>query len=175
MTFDETLPMVVSVISTALSDSDVGVVNVMITLSEPMDTGINPSPTITGPTTAPYAIAGSTWSCGNSQWTGTFNFEDDNEEATGAYNISGFFDTASNAMNADNSKIMSVDTLNPTLTPVTKTSIDADQALANSGDTVTISFTASEALIAFPAVTIDGNAADAVNDLGAGSFTRPPG
>ena len=145
VTFDETLPTVVSVTPTALSDSDVGAVSVMITFSEPMDTGTNPSPTITGLATSPYAIAGSTWFGGNTQWTGTFTFNDDNEEATGVYNISGFFDTALNVMNADNSNIVSVDTQNPTLTPVTITSNNADPALANAGDTVTISFTASEA------------------------------
>ncbi|MFC1691621.1 hypothetical protein ACFL0W_05570 [Nanoarchaeota archaeon] len=65
------------------------------------------------------------------------------------------------------------DTVKPTLTPVTIVSDNADPTLAIIGNTVTITFTASEG-IGLPAVgdvQIDGNDADAINDLGGGVYT----
>lgn len=64
------------------------------------------------------------------------------------------------------------DSIAPTLSPVTIASDHTgDPTLAIVLDTVTISFTADEPLIALPVVTIDGNAADAVSDLGGNAYT----
>ena len=49
----------------------------------------------------------------------------------------------------------------PTLNPVSITSNNADPLFARVGDTVTLTFTADEAIMA-PTVMIDGNAADTV-------------
>ena len=65
----------------------------------------------------------------------------------------------------------SADTTPPTLNPVSVASDNLDTAFAKVGDTVTMSFTASEALNGLPTVTIDGNAADSVNDLGSNNYT----
>jgi flagellar hook assembly protein FlgD len=46
-----------------------------------------------------------------------------------------------------------------------------DPSIARVGNTVTLSFSSSEPLSAPPTVTIDGNPADAVNDLGANNYT----
>jgi hypothetical protein len=48
-------------------------------------------------------------------WTGTFTLVDDNEEATGTYQISGFQDLAFNTMNADSTNTVDVDTAAPTI------------------------------------------------------------
>ena len=116
MTFtprDSDPPGVTSVAPTSLADTDVGSVTVEITFDEPMDTGMNPSPTITGLATDPYTITGNAWSNGDRTWSGTFVFHDDGEEATGTYAISGFADVHGNAMDADSSNTVDVDTENP--------------------------------------------------------------
>jgi hypothetical protein len=112
---DRASPLALSVTPTSLSESETGSVNVTITFSEAMDTGVNPSPTITGLSSG-YTVIGSSWANGNTEWRGSFNFMDDNEEATGNYQMSGFTDASGNVMGADGSKTVTVDTLNPTLT-----------------------------------------------------------
>jgi hypothetical protein len=107
---DVTSPTVVGVTPTALDDGDVGPVLVSITFSEAMDTTTNPSPTITVLATDPYTITGSSWSDGDTKWTGGFTFNDDDEQATGVYNISGFKDAAGNEMLPDTSHTVDVDT-----------------------------------------------------------------
>ena len=116
VTFDEAAPTVDSVTPTTLSDSDAGLVSVTITFNKAMDTGTNPSPTITGLTTDPYTITGSTWTVGDTEWTGTFIFNDDHESATGTYNISGFKDASGNTMAADSTNTVAVDTQGPIIT-----------------------------------------------------------
>ncbi len=59
----------------------------------------------------------------------------------------------------------------PILNNVSITSNNANSALAIAGNTVTISFTSNETLIWSPAVTIDGNPADTVNDLGGNNYS----
>jgi len=110
-------PGVVSVTPTSLADADAdaGPVTVEITFDEAMDTGTNPSPTITGLATDPYTITGSAWSNGDTTWTGTFTFVDNGEEATGTYNISGFVDAFGNTMVADSTHTVDVDTKDPTV------------------------------------------------------------
>jgi hypothetical protein len=96
---------------------------------------------------------------------------DDGEEAVGTYNVSGFKDASGNLMGADSSNTVSVDTGNPTLIAVHIESNNTDITLAKVGDTVTVTFTTSEALIANPVVTIDGKAADAVTNLGGNNYS----
>ena len=167
---ETTPPTVTGVVPGSLNESDVGSVSVTITFNEPMDTATNPSPTITGLGSA-YTITGSAWSGGDTQWTGSFTLIDDNEEATGTFQISGFEDAGGNTMVLDNSNTVIVDTLSPTLSSVSISSDNANIALAIPGDTVTISFSSSELLSGPPTVTIDGNAADNVTDLGLGNYT----
>lgn len=114
-TFDTSKPTVSSVSVTTLKDTDVGAKSVSITFSEAMNTAVNPSPTITGLASA-YTITGSTWTVGNTVWTGTFTFIDNNEAATGTYNISSFQDAQGNVMNADATRTAAVDTRNPAIT-----------------------------------------------------------
>jgi len=114
VTVDTDAPAVTGVDPSAATDADVGILSVSITFDEPMDTGTNPSSTITGLTTDPYTITGSAWSNGDQTWTGNFTFVDENEKATGVYNIAGFTDPAGNTMVANNSKSIEVDTDNPT-------------------------------------------------------------
>ncbi|WP_041948411.1 Ig-like domain-containing protein [Turneriella parva] len=114
-TFDTSKPTVSSVSVTALRDADVGSKSVSITFSEAMNTAVNPSPTITGLASA-YTITGSAWSVGNTVWTGAFTFIDNNEAATGTYNISTFQDAQGNVMNADTARTVTVDTRNPAIT-----------------------------------------------------------
>ena len=123
VTMDTDAPGIVSVTPNAAFDADVGVVSVSITFDEPMDTGTNPSPTITGLATDPYTITGSAWSNGDQTWTGTFTFVDDNELATGDYNVSGFKDVAGNTMIANSSKSIEVDTENPSVIAVDDTDV----------------------------------------------------
>jgi hypothetical protein len=169
---DGIAPTVTSITS-ATADNTYGMganIDVTVTFSEPMDTTTNPSPTITGLASA-YTITGSTWSGGDTQWIGSFTLIDDNEEATGTFQISGFEDAGGNMMTLDNGNTVSVDTLSPTLNSVSISSDNTNTALAVPGDTVTISFSSSELLSGPPAVTIDGNAADNVTDLGLGNYT----
>ncbi len=114
-TFDTAKPTVSSVSVATLKDADVGSKSVSITFSEAMNTAVNPSPTITGLASA-YTISGSTWSVGNTVWTGSFTFIDSNEAATGTYNISTFQDAQGNVMNADATRTVTVDTRNPAIT-----------------------------------------------------------
>ncbi|MFC1582069.1 DUF2341 domain-containing protein [Planctomycetota bacterium] len=105
-------PLVTGIIPDVLNDSNPGGVNISITFNEPMNTGVNPNQSITGLATA-YTISGSTWTVGNTVWTGTIAFVDDNEEATGTFQISGFEDAATNTMVLDNSHTVTVDTVIP--------------------------------------------------------------
>ncbi|MFC2095510.1 beta strand repeat-containing protein [Candidatus Bipolaricaulota bacterium] len=114
VTMDTDPPALTSVSPNAAYDADVGVVSVSITFDEPMDTGTNSSPTISGLATDPYTVTGSAWSNGDQTWTGTFTLVDDNELATGDYNVSGFKDAAGNTMTPNSSKSIEVDTTNPT-------------------------------------------------------------
>ena len=58
----------------------------------------------------------------------------------------------------------------PTLDPVSIESDNTVTTVAKAGETVTLSFTANEPLLGLPAVTLDGNAADSVTDLGGNSY-----
>ncbi|MBN2078932.1 MAG: hypothetical protein JW838_08195, partial [Spirochaetes bacterium] len=112
---DASLPTVIGVSLAVLSDADAGAVSVTITFSKEMDTSINPSPTISGLTSA-YTITGSSWSAADTSWTGSFIFVDDNEESTGTLNISGFTDLFSQVMIPDSTHAIIVDTDNPSVT-----------------------------------------------------------
>ncbi|MDP3043456.1 MAG: Ig-like domain-containing protein [bacterium] len=147
-------PNVVSVTPTTLDDADAGSVSVAITFNEAMDITTNPTVTITGLTTSYTATAiTNPWS-GNTKWTGTFTFVDNNEVGTGTYNISGAKDAVGNVMVADSSKTVAVDTLNPTATVTVGTPIISDSDLIQE---VTVNY--SEAMsvtaptIAFSATT----------------------
>ena len=148
-----TPPQVTNVSVTSLNDADVGSVSVTITFNKTMDPSVNPSPQITGLTTDPYTISGSTWTAGNTRWTGTFTFTDNNEERIGNYNITGFTDSYGIVMLPDLSQTVVVDTLNPTLTTESIASSNANPSYARVGDVVTVSFTSSEP-IQIPTVTI---------------------
>jgi len=71
------------------------------------------------------------------------------------------------ALGSDNSlggsKAIVIDTVAPTLTPVTIASNNANTALAKVGDAVTVAFTASETLGGTPTVTIGGQTATVTN------------
>jgi len=71
----------------------------------------------------------------------------------------------------DTTDTVNKDATAPTLTPVSIASDNADPSLAKVGDIVTITFSASEILNAILTVTINGNAADAVNDLGGNNYS----
>jgi hypothetical protein len=138
VTMDTDPPELTAVSPNAAYDADAGVVSVSITFDEAMDTGTNPSPTITGLATDPYTIIGSSWSNGDQTWTGTFTLVDDNELATGDYIVSGFKDVAGNTMVPNSAKSIEVDTANPTA----DVSVDTDPIVE--GDltqVVTITFT----------------------------------
>ena len=129
VTVDTDVPEIVSVTPDAAHDADVGPLSVSITFDEPMDTNVNPSPTITGLATDLYTINGSAWSNGNQTWTGTFTLVDDEETATGIYQISGFADLAGNAMAPNSSNSIAVNTDNPTVL-----SLDASDGLITDAD-----------------------------------------
>ena len=63
------------------------------------------------------------------------------------------------------------DTSAPTLTSVSIASDNDDTSLAIVGNVVTLTFSASEALVVNPSVTIDTKTADSVNDLGSNDYT----
>lgn len=72
------------------------------------------------------------------------------------------------ALNAaiTNASSVSLDFTNPTLTPLTITSNNANTSLAKIGDLVTVSFTASETLLALPTASIAGRVATVTNTGG---------
>ena len=127
--FETDPPEIATVTPNVAFDANVGPLSVSITFDEPMDTSVNPSPTITGLATDPYTVTGSAWSNGDQTWTGSFTLLDDNETATGTYQISGFKDIAGNAMAPDNAKSIEVDTENPTVL-----SLDASDLVVTDAD-----------------------------------------
>ena len=139
VTVDVNLPTVTRVTPIVVSGSDVGIVLVSITFDDAMDTGTNPSPTITGLTTGPYTITGSTWSNGDQTWTGSFTFIDDNEKVNGIYTILDFKDAAGNAMPANMAWTLEVDTANPTA-DVTVSDLLITDADAGGEFTITVAF-----------------------------------
>ena len=147
----------------SLKDANIGTVNVTLTFDRAMNPAINPSPSVTGLARG-YTISGSAWAGGNTQWTGSFNFVDDNEHATGTYSISGFTDSFGNVMDPSTAYTVAVDTRNPGLSPVTIASDNGLPALAKTGNTVILNFTADEN-IQPPAVTIGGNTATVTGGL----------
>jgi hypothetical protein len=84
--------------------------------------------------------------------------------------INGAVDRAGNMMSEDSNHTFQMDNIAPTLYPVTISSDNANSAYAKIGDTVIISFTASEALNETPVVIIDANVAS-VTDLGGNSYS----
>ncbi|MDY6934615.1 MAG: chitobiase/beta-hexosaminidase C-terminal domain-containing protein, partial [Spirochaetota bacterium] len=174
--YDGNPPTVTGVTPLTLNDSDVGAVNVTITFSESMDTSINPSPTISGLARA-YIITGSSWGNGNTVWSGTFMFVDDDEDATGTYNISGFTDVAGNVMSSDSSNTVSVDTQNPTVTGITPSSLnDSDVGVVNV--TITFSESMNTSINASPTISglarayiVSGSSWDSGNTQWNGTFT----
>ncbi|KPJ87378.1 MAG: hypothetical protein AMS17_08715, partial [Spirochaetes bacterium DG_61] len=68
------------------------------------------------------------------------------------------------------SSSVSFDRTIPLLTSVSISSNNVNPAVAIAGNTVTIIFTSNETLNGLPAVMIDGNAADSVNNLGGNNY-----
>ena len=128
-------------------------VEVTITFSEAMDTETDPTVTVQG-LHSPYTVTAtetpSPWSEGNTKWTGTFTFVDDNEEVNNAYYvISGAKDTNGNTMAAiasrgTNNKL-DVDTIAPTIITVALgTDEYVNAAETNSGINITVNTTGVE-------------------------------
>ena len=101
---------------------------------------------------------------GGITWTATFTPTAGLEDTTNIITIdkTGVADLAGNAgSGTTNSNNYAIDTLLPTLTSVAIVSNNANSALAKSGDTVMLTFTASEP-IAAPTVTIQGIVASSI-------------
>jgi len=155
-TIDTTKPTVVSVSPTSLADADVGTVTITVTFDEDMDTSVDPSVTIEGLVSSPYATTNPVWTDPR-HFTCRFTFVDDDEEAVGHYSVSGAQDLAGNTMDPDTSHTVDVDTKNPTIVSITSATPDG---YYNVGDTIDVTVSFSEE------VTLAGGTLDVTLDTG---------
>lgn len=155
-TIDTTGPSVVSVSPTSLADADVGTVTITVTFDEDMDTSVDPSVTIEGLVSSPYATTNPVWTDPR-HFTCRFTFVDDDEEAVGHYSVSGAQDLAGNTMDPDTSHTVDVDTKNPTIVSITSATPDGYYSV---GDTIDVTVSFSEE------VTLAGGTLDVTLDTG---------
>jgi len=154
-TVDTVKPTVTAVSPTSLADVDAGVVTITVTFDEDMNTSVNPTVTVED--------LASSYSTNNPSWTDarhftcTFMFNDENEEATGHYHISGAQDLAGNTMDDDNTHSVDVDTKNPTITSIVSATADG---YYKAGDDVDVTVNFSEP------VTLTGGTLDIDLDSG---------
>jgi hypothetical protein len=100
----------------------------------------------------------------------SYNFAADTDVEDGIYTLTAFAsDGVNNSSGTSASFSATVDKTGPSLSVAGLTTSNADGALAQVGDTLTLVFTASEVLAGLPEVTLAGSTA-AVTDLGGNSF-----
>lgn len=170
---DTERPLVVSVTPVELTDADAGTVAVSIEYNEPMDTAINPSPTLRDLDTDPYTISGAIWSGDHRTWTGTFTFIDDDEEALGTYRVFGFLDVAGNLLPWTTSYTVDVDTRNPQATVTTNQTTISGGSPIYEGDlvmTVTVSYDEDMDTSTTPTITLEDETAARWTGPTAGSW-----
>ena len=133
-------------------------VTLTFTSSEPIQT---PSASIAG-------VAATVSNVGGNNWSAAITVSSATAQGPAAISIS-FSDLAGNAglnvTTTSDSSSVTIDHTIPTLTPVQLTSSNANSLYAKVGDTVTLHFTASEA-IQTPTVTMAGQTVTAVNTSG---------
>ena len=164
VTFDETAPALTSVgIASDNSTSTLAKVGDTVTVSFTTDGSHSGTPTVT--------IDGNSASVTNTSgnnFTATYTLQSGDTEGALAFSISAP-DAAGNvtAVTAvTNGSSVTFDETVPTLTSVGIASDNSTSTLAKVGDTVTVSFTASETMSGTPTVTIDGNSASVTNTSG---------
>jgi hypothetical protein len=162
-TIDKTAPTVFSISFAGTSPTNAASVSWTVTFSESVNgvaasnftlvpSGLGGAPAITG-VTGPGPTA--TWTVTASTGTGSGTLGLDLNPANNALIV----DLAGNALSTSSysGQIYTIDKTVPTLSPVTIASNNANPALAKGGDTVTLTFTASESVKATPTVTIAGH------------------
>jgi len=102
-------------------------IDLQVTFDESMDTGAayTPDVQLTGAASSDYEIdaisnGNNGWSNSGQTWTGEFDLTDDNEEVTGTIEVtaSSAVDEAGNSLSGSNSIDFDIDTLGPTVNPV---------------------------------------------------------
>ncbi|HDP74053.1 MAG TPA: hypothetical protein ENN46_03815, partial [Candidatus Woesearchaeota archaeon] len=158
-------PEVVIIMPELLTRDDLGSpVNVEIQFDKAMNISSTVTVSVEGITGGSASVIGDWHNA--TVWTGNFTFSDNDEETDEAYYaVSGAEDLAGNPMAALTERgannALDVDTLAPTASPVSITSDNDNPIWAKVGDTVTLTFNASEE-IENVLVTIDGKVPDSV-------------
>lgn len=99
--------------------------------------------------------------------TGKWTFTPTATLLDGTHTVSAYsMDGAGNTSGTSSLNSFTVDTTAPTLSPVNIVSSNSDHTRAKSGDTITLSFTVSEAVAALPIVTIAGHPVTVTNVSG---------
>ncbi|MFT6070567.1 MAG: hypothetical protein ACJAYQ_002921, partial [Bacteriovoracaceae bacterium] len=166
--FDSTAPLAPAVtIFSNNADTTLAKVGDIVTLSFTVNEPLLGSPTVT--------IDGNATTIGGSypSYTAAYTMVGGEAEGNLGFTLD-FTDLSGNpaiqvTATSDASQVR-FDETDPTATPRTIFSNNANTARAKVGDDVTISFTVSETLLADPTVTIDGNTAT-INSAGAPSYT----
>jgi len=128
VTFDDVPPTVIAVSPAALSDADVGAVDVSVAFDETMDASVLPTVTLSGLDPVPCVVSGGSWDGSARIWSGSFLLEDRNQEAVGTFSIGGFRDEAGNPMAPSTAWSVAVDTRNP----IVESTVVSDPLLTDS-------------------------------------------